>query len=361
MVAIGIFAVALTMTAVIIAGITQQTGSTYRTGQSTLKGQTAANELAQILQGITTPANAWVAIGGSPTAVPAAGATGTANLATPTTQTAPCWGSTYYMSPTGTYSTTTPSGFPNAANLPAIQAYDNDLIFCAFRPGNSTPHVYELKYDSSSCSNATYGYCTLGVYDWGTNCDPFDSLQWSNGAVTATACSAGEIESYTNQWCDAYCQGCPPAGTTCTGQASSAVAVAPSPFTLSGVSNPPWYNDSTPSGTVYSPVLPAYRFSCSNLLTSSYLTSGTSCTVSTPPLFCYYGASVPTTNTSCAGLNSPQSPLDLYSAAGANSLTSVQNVTFAFVALADINRGLASPDGTPGTEITENIHLTNVL
>ncbi len=270
-VATSIFAVAMAMTAIIVVGITQSTGATIRQTTATETQQSIVSRLDQLIRGITTPQVAWAAdnVGSTSVTVPTAGSPATNGYYPP------CWGSSSFL-PNGVSTTVTNSLSDGTQGIAALQAYDSDFIFCAYAPGTYTPHIYEVKI-VTPCVNLTFGYCTLEVLDWGANttgsmCDPFPFTQagstanylWMNGSATSTKCSATVVESWTNEWCDAFCQGCPTNGT-CSGIVTN----------LSGInSSYPWFASAsttvsfTNNGTVSSPVTPTepvFNFSCQNL------------------------------------------------------------------------------------------------
>ncbi len=366
-VATSIFAVAMTMTAIIVGGITESTGATIRQTTATEAQQSIVSRLDQLIRGMTTPQVAWAAQNvGTSVTVPAAGSSVSGYYS-------PCWGSTSFL-PNGVSTTVTTGISGGVQNIASLQAYDSDFIFCSYAPGTYIPHIYEIKI-VTPCVNATFGYCTLEALDWGANtsttsvCDPFPitvgatSANYVLGNTADAKCTATVVQSWPNEWCDAFCQGCPTSGV-CSSSIVSGLSWASPAATWNVNTSVPFTNNGTVSGT-YSPTEPTFNFSCQNLYNGgvsgvmSYSGSlSNPCVYQTPPMFCYYETTPPTST--CAGLNTTAQPLDLESQADASGLQDIQTVVFTETHLANTNALLSSPLGSPGTPIEDTIKLTGI-
>lgn len=213
-----------------------------------------------------------------------------------------CWG-TSSPSPSGGYPLT-PSG---AASLAVVTASSFDLVYCGYAPASTrstsskTPGVYEITFAPGSCRGV--GYCTLAVYSCGANYNPGAAAVASSTYTQPSTCvsSAGHpVWEVQNVWCDSSCQ-------------SGTAGGAPG---------------------------------------------------DTPPLFSYYEGSAGEYSSTGAGgpaLGSAAHPLGLASGDDAPGLQLVQLVVIRATVLANRNPDLTATGAGSGTQVSEQVWLTNML
>ena len=184
-----IFVIVLSMVLIMITTLDSTTTEQIATSQEAEQAQTAASFLEQYLGNTVPPMVA--ATSATPPALSSA---------------SPCWGGSQPSSGTSLAAANSQM-LPSPSRVAITVAHDFDLVFCAYKPESSTPHVYEAHL--MNCTSSVYGNCTLKVADYGTSCTPGTGSP--NGAGCANPPSA--VESVPHVWCDAYCQGTTGAGS----------------------------------------------------------------------------------------------------------------------------------------------------
>jgi hypothetical protein len=337
-IAVSMTAVVLTMTTIMVTTISDQTTAAVRLGQSTEGALTGLSTISSYLASITSP-SAAVATGG------VAGQQINGSQIT-LSSSGPCWGEsdpyTTAMQNTGVYPTDPASvnnGATNAATA-IIAAHDYAIEFCGYVPGSNVTHVLEIYLDTSTCLNATNGYCTVKVVDYGTSgytgTSSGDYLNPSAGTV---------IQTINNVWCDAACRATAPnpspsTGNTGTDNAGGDGAACSSYNTWGGTQ--PTYLGNTVSCTGAGTPANATNSNQPNQLTY------------TPPLFTYYSSSG-------AGVSTPLQTVnptfDYYNSNVYQYLQTISSIKVQLTVLSNKNPATPITQGHPGSQATQQIWL----
>ena len=199
-ISLALFVFTLVIAAVLLTTTTfdNLTTSSVNASQGTNEATVLTQDVDAYLSGAITPLGA---------AFNAGNPSGTQQLSL----TSPCWGA---GQPAGGKGQTLPPSTPTTAT-PARSAvsvaHDFDVVFCAYKPSTTTPHVYEMSL--TSCSG-TYGNCTLNITDYGTSCIPGVASPGASGLGASGCTNPGNVVgTFGHIWCDAYCQGTTGAGT----------------------------------------------------------------------------------------------------------------------------------------------------
>jgi len=256
LVAMVVFAILLTMTAVIVTSVTQQAGVNLDATRAEESATVAIEPVAEMIQNIVSPETAWVALGNPSDQDPPASsgicwddsantsvtnaANGVPGVPDPGPQPpSPLLG----PDPAGNIPAPSPyNGYlVDPSTLSVIYAHDTALEACAYSPNQSTPVVMEAWLDPQSCtstapSNNSYdaaaiGNCTIYLVEYNPYVGPTSSS--TNDYAPAdplVAPNAHILDTIHHVWCDQACQ----AGTSCwsyispvTGQAQSPPAYCP--------------------------------------------------------------------------------------------------------------------------------------
>jgi len=227
-VAIGIFALMLTVIAVIVATVFTTVSTTVRQGQASASNRVNLSFVSDLLRGAVSPANA---AGASHKPVTTSG----------------CWGSTSPSPPGGL-----PLSATQARALSVVSAHDFDVVLCAYEPNaaSGTPAVYEVGVEPETCTRAAKNglgtACTLAVINWGKDCNPGTlsgcTLRTPTVKLSTTStCKPGYLATCTTpagKWparvvfrlkglaCDSYCQGVIGSVTNGTGKVARSCANA---------------------------------------------------------------------------------------------------------------------------------------
>ncbi len=271
-----ILLVVLAMTTVIVTVVSRQSATQLNQGRATEVAQVALGGVDQFLQGAVSPLAAYQAQKGD-----------AANGTYPSSAAGLCWDENYpgpapqspliaNQNATGTATVVYAGSTAKAADpstLSIIYAHDFDIELCSYPPNDTTPDVYEIYLDPSTCTSPTYGFCTVDVVKY-TPTSTGACSSWANLYHQPTSGCATVVDRVANVWCDAGCQA---AATQATGQTTY---------------------DSCWSYLPGSQVVPPQCAGISSATESSF----------TPPLFQYFGASSDTGTP----INSAAVPFDLY-------------------------------------------------
>jgi type II secretory pathway pseudopilin PulG len=180
MVGLLILSIAMVMTFAIMRGVTAQTAATVRAGTSTEAAQIALDAIAGRVAAIVTPDDSALASGST------AGPSG------------PCWGT---GQPAGEAPGVT---LADPASVAVLTADDFDLRFCGYPAHATTPRVFRIWIDPSTCrapatsaTSSTAGSCTVRIDDLG----PQGTAGMPGQPAPAT------LGAIAGVWCDAACQG----------------------------------------------------------------------------------------------------------------------------------------------------------
>ncbi len=242
-IAVGIIALVLGMSVVILSVVVQTTTTGINEGQTADSVQTGLQSLSAYLTDMTTPQNA---------------ATASASYATPLTAASTCWGTENPQ----TGQAVTSGVEPQYMNVDF--AWDFAMQFCAYPPGSnsSSPHVYEAFVNKSTCNSSNM--CTLQVLDFGsafassqTTCDDATTCtmyplqpQVTSGSTlapqTTPAGTSSVVYSLHNVWCDSFCQ----SGVSCQTDLAESLSVAGCSSSTVNSTTPPIFNYYTQGTTV---------------------------------------------------------------------------------------------------------------
>lgn len=372
MVAMLVLVICLAITAEVVVAITHQSTVGLAQGQAADTSQVSLDGVAQYIEGAVTPMQAYQAQGNAP---------GT----DPPGLTSYCWGGSYPgVSPqsqligtdttgtvtvaSGVYGSTTPT-VVDPSSLSVIYAHDYDLELCAYAPGSSTPHVYELYMPYDSCKSTTgsnpVGDCTLYVAEdvgsYSTNAD-----YASHGQHPA---SMKVVDQVNNVWCDQGCLDALPCNATCPAtrtsgscwsQLAASQALSSSGFTVPA----PCAGITAADESSYTPPLFTYSGGTSAQSTANVAAtnldltcSGGSGSTCTPSTFTASG------NPVCQATSSP--PAYVTSSDDAVCLTrfSFGAIELRMTVLGDTNQAnsvTSSTAVTPKVSVSRTISLTNL-
>ncbi len=189
-VAIALFAIILTTTALIVSVAQRTANATVALSNSTENVLTSVTTVEHYLSSAVTPSEASIA-----------GELASPGMASPTSG-YPCWGTSV---PNGT-------GLTNPDLDSIIIAHDFDMEFCGYGPSKSgqdvVPHVWRIWLDPTTCV-AAKNTCSLKLDDYSANC----------GTVTVSStstCTSYNTYALTTQpttrltipnvWCDSTCR-----------------------------------------------------------------------------------------------------------------------------------------------------------
>ena len=289
-----VLALAMAMTLVIVHTVTTQVYGTVAGATATDAAQIANGQLDPYVRDAVTPLVAAAANGSS-----------VANV---------CWGSSTIQQLGGVpgVSYDSPSTFIASSTMEpfgVLVAHDYNMILCAYQPGTSTPHIYQINLTSCKDQSANgSGDCTLEVVDCGTSFVPAD-LPLTSYVNCPGGGGQGQpqvVYSQPNVWCDNTCQ-----------------------------------SDVTSENSEACP--------------ANYPTAGTS----TPPLFTYEDTGQDSLGKAwCSGdhIFDPTTSVD-------GTLSLIQHITLNFTILSNSNLLLPinEVNGSPGTQITDDILLANLI
>jgi|GEM_PF-4120191 len=302
--------IAMTMTAMIGTVVFKNSSGTLRQGQAAERAQVAVSGLAQFLSGTATPQRVAQATGATPTS------------------SGPCWGTSQSIVPSGSQVAGNLAAAPNVPqNLAIIYAHDFNVEFCAYpATGAPTPHIYQIALDTSTCSGSD-GYCTVVVKDLGTSWNAADYP----ATPTSLAAQGTVVDTITDVWCDTACQ----SGWACSSYPtdSSKVPYTTAPASCGATSTPPLFQYAGTSGASGAPL----NDYCApiDLSTDPFATGQ-----SPGPGPCHYSAA----------------PSGAADAAG---LFGIESVTISVTVLSNTNTALSSPNGRPGSTMTQQVWLVS--
>lgn len=209
-VAMAVMLIALSMTVIIVQVVTGQAASQLVRGRATETSQVSLDGVTGYLSGAVSPFQAYDAQGGNPAGTDPPSSAGL------------CWDGTdpgptpvsplLGADPTGTVHVAAGSPYPSTtdlvdpASLSIIYAHDYDLELCAYPPGNTTPEVFEIYLNTSTCTSADT--CTVDVVRYGTPGNPYSAAEDYHNP---TAANAVVVDQVNHVWCDQACQN----GTSC--------------------------------------------------------------------------------------------------------------------------------------------------
>ncbi len=372
-VSVFIFSIAISIAFGIVYIMARQSVSQVDQSRATEAAQVAQSGITQYLQGTVAPvtaAQAGLTVGVTAAALAA--------LAANSPQ-MPCWSnSSPAPSPPSPVLVRNPTGLATAnidgQSTPVtdpmtqaiIYAHDYDIQFCSYTASSSTPHVYEIFIDFSSCQTtgggAIYGYCNLDVVDDGAF--PAGTLFPAADYNNHSCATCKIVDVVPKVWCDSACQDT----ATTYGAVPHASCWDYLPKTSSGAAQTP---PPTPSTTQALPTgSPSYPSNCAGI--NSANEAGY-----TPPLFQYFSSGA---GAAVAPLNNASDPFDLICSQDSISHTctglaingsvddtgnlissGIQTIRIDLTILADVNTHLPSPHGNPGTTVIDDIWLTNLV
>jgi len=234
-VALGIFALLLTVIAVVAGTVLTTVATSVRQGQASSANQVNLTYISGLLRDAVSPANAAAAAG------------------TPTQPSTYCWGGVSPSDPTGPTESTS-----EADTLSVVVAHDFDVVLCAYPSKNPSakPQVFEAGVAPATCSTGQRGSsCTVEVVDWGATCNPgtYSTCKLvGTHPVSTTGCRPGDLAacpvsgtggprvvfSMPHISCGAYCQGTTGHAID-NGSATVAVACTDTGATCATGSTPP--------------------------------------------------------------------------------------------------------------------------
>lgn len=330
--------VALSMTTVIVSVVSQQSTSQLNQGRATETAEVALTSIAQYLQGAVSPMAAYNAEQGNAAEnnYPSTGYCWNETYPGPSTslQSPLIVSSSFWTGNSESYNNNTVKEV-DPSTLSIIYAHDYDIEFCGYPPGSTTPAVYEIYLNESTCTNSTYGYCTVDVVKY-TVTTTGTCSSWANLYHQPTGSCASVVGQIPDVWCNAGCQS---AVTQGTGQTTYESCWSYLPG-----------NQTVPSA-------------CTGVSTSNE-------SPFTPPLFQYFGASGDTGES----INSAAEPLDLYCTnhAGACSPSAsiddtpnlvdadIQSVEIDLTVLTGAGSSVPTHQVSPGTTVTDYLSLENL-